>query len=481
MKDLIDRMLLETKKGDWEKTFESMHPDIDAPEYGISHPHKPGERVKVAKLKDPLDVCNVIDAYNEYITYDRYAPDFPLYGKSKAAIKVVLKELLTTGTLIQDSKTKIPKPIYAEYREDLNDAKEIARLSMKVREVQTLIAWGKHWKSFFNQLNPPLVRITDIKQSHGANFQSWRMANRIHGEQGKKISHNQVKREVSYMRSLLEWAISENIISKNVLRGFKIRKPKLDVEEGVVERPFSMNEVSEILRWAYHNWRDYPASSERDKKRKRARKLNWLTMVLLACVGCRPKEVNQFSLRNGQLSFVGGKTYSARRTILPTPTILKIISDPLFKDNGKSVGVAQRISQYMERGLGKMFGTKAKEFTSYRFRHFVATIRLYLGESPQLVANQMGHSSSRVTEEKYTRLKVMIDGGGAEKASKFWRWLNEEYFKDPERTDFSVPGEPGIEMPELLPEIIVRMPPITGLQAIKALRKSGGLPKKPSP
>jgi hypothetical protein len=53
-----------------------------------------------------------------------------------------------------------------------------------------------------------------------------------------------------------------------------------------------------------------------------------------------------------------------------------------------------------------------------------------LGESPQYVADQLEHSSSTVTEEKYGHLKVMVESGGREKVKKYWEHLNQDYFRD---------------------------------------------------
>ncbi len=371
MKDLVNRLLLD-KKSNWEGVIKDLEPLIEDPVYAA----KPGEKVP-APPKDPLDYETAITAYARSMGLDHYSQGFPpldkrvvmgngkypghtLVDKEKLIKRDLIEELLVSGTLMANVARKEPKKIYSDFMVYM-PKESIAVLRIRVREIQALLAMGRLWLEFGNTLEVPIKSLAELRENHAKSYQAWRKTHRmgLEREGVQEISKRMIKGEIQYMRNILDRAESDRLIPSNPFRKIVLKGFSKDVRAAAKDKPYTVDELESLLKWAKKHWEDCSEATPRDIEWKKDRELNFLTMVFLSCTGCRPKEVGQWVLDGKQVEFNGGKTKSAHRIIDVSRTLSKVVSNPLFQKNKETMGISTRLGNYLKRHKGPGVSSRA--------------------------------------------------------------------------------------------------------------------------
>ena len=233
-----------------------------------------------------------------------------------------------------------------------------------------------------------------------------------------KDKKDTVRKTLQIIKSMLEIAVNNDFVAKNVAKPVKI--PTFKTKE---KRPLS-SEEQKIIEESTHKYRDF--------------------FVFLLYTGLRKGEVsaltwNDIDFKNGiikvnkSLSFVSNKgtlksTKNGKERIIPmldkTREILerqKNISKSIYifhkQDNTMLSDIAiKRMKESFLLSCNKCIAKKNKEikkeedkipelyFTLHQLRHTFCTMLYYSGISSKKAQQIMGHSSLKVTLEIYTHL-----------------------------------------------------------------------------
>src|SRR5690606_76344 len=306
MKGIIDALGYAPSKEKLKDYLRQWEPRIKDPEFSPVKASKPLETPSKAPAS-PLDLGQVIGAYNLHYALTVYARRFPRWITDQRLTIDLISEVLTneTGSLMLPG-SKTPCELYATYRETLNPV-QIADLSVKVSQVQSLRQFGDLWITYLKVHK--VKQVGEIRRSMGQGYQGWREANRHHGAKGAAISTTMIGRELTYLRNVLTHAQGEGWIQANPMIGVKPVMDTRDQGESLIEKPYTLEEWKGILETARNQYRDMEDSDPLLP----ARKLNYLSILFLSLCGCRPKELNQWTVDplGMVIQFVGRKTKNA--------------------------------------------------------------------------------------------------------------------------------------------------------------------------
>ncbi|HKP98684.1 MAG TPA: hypothetical protein VJ385_23335, partial [Fibrobacteria bacterium] len=376
--------------------FDSYYPKLDSPEFTLSPSDfqkflRESQKPKESGQPTQNDLERVIEL-NLKNKSGKMVRTFPGHDRNQEGAKALMDELLLTGSLMEDKAKKIPKQAYQEYRKDISK-RDCHKLSAKVTKVQTLIQWGKLWKSFFESKG--VQSIKEVDATHVEEYQNWRDSHKSMNA-GKPISVESLKGELSFFRSLYKFAVIKELAPSHRLLAIEDVKPIGSSDGKKEEKPIPIKRILEVIAHARKSYLECPTSNQKEKMWRLSRKQNWLALICLAVTGCRPDEINllDLSIDKDEIFIKGEKTDKAKRSFKILPTFYEVLSENDFRT--LSGDIARRLNQWLERN-------GFEDITPYRFRHTVATISMILEpENHALIADRLGHTSSKFTKDRYT-------------------------------------------------------------------------------
>jgi integrase len=422
----VTEALMDCKPNEWQIIFTKFLRDIRSVKYfqaGRFNP-SPMEHVRPEKR---ADLISVMARYNEKTALTRHSVAFPYWKKKKSETLELIKYLLQHGTL-WNFETRRHLEIFESYQDGLSvQGKE--NLKRRIKNIQELLSASKTWWAYFKEQG--VVDIRDVLPEHFENFEGWRIHFRCKGDSTLAIRRKTIRNDFLYIRRVFRDALSKDIIQKDPSQFTQLIRATLSDhdgneihDEGAAARPFELETLRKLFKDLYAYYLSRPNRNISEWTRRNQVRLNLLSCVFCMCLGNRPKEINEWVIKDGQIAFIGGKTKNAKRVLPISPTLQRVVSDPQFSQNIISPKISTRLTTFLKRNFGK-------EYTCYRFRHSVATILLVIDEmSLQEIAYWMGHVSSVITEEVYGNMKVLLNANGKENAKIFWTWFNTRFFED---------------------------------------------------
>jgi len=368
-----------------------------------------------------VTIAEAIAAYNRAQAHDHYGPYFPGFATSPELVTALLDRLLLNASIRTENKRHSRSP---EYLALLSETKDKTLLNKNFAAIQELARSGTVWEAFFK--TKQIEAMEEVDQSHGKAFIAWRKGVRFHKKNGRPLSGNILKKELTYFRNVCRYCAQKRFLQFNPMEGIGISKMEAQYSSsGLQNYPLSIAEVHALLIKARARMEGY-----RDASRACAAKLNLYSIIFLFCTGCRPQEAGQFSVTTNFIQFhrrstqgsIGGKTKHAARRISLSPTLRHLLSDDTLAGNRNSQ-VSTRLSQFIKR-LGLV------HLNPYRIRHTVCSLLFAIGDlSPTEIAYRMGHHSPDFSYRVYGEMDAYLgEGYTKEQLRIFWHWVNHEYF-----------------------------------------------------
>ncbi|MED4399846.1 site-specific integrase [Metabacillus fastidiosus] len=271
----------------------------------------------------------------------------------------------------------------------------------------------------------PLIghyKVQELKPAHVQKFLSQLL---------EKVSENTAHKIHTLSKTIMDHAISLEIISKNPFRNITLTKGK----------------KSEIETWSFDELEHFLNIVKKDNK------LYYSMFVVAAYTGLRKGEVmaltrddidwekqhlkitKSVSVTKKGVQVGKLKTPSSYRNVTIDDFLISILKERVAKNNEMKLKLG---SEYQDGGFlfchpdGKLFRPPSINKIMYRYiersgvkkirfhdlRHTHATLLLELGVNPKVVADRLGHSSVKITLDTYTHVSLNLQADVAETFSK---------------------------------------------------------------
>lgn len=220
----------------------------------------------------------------------------------------------------------------------------------------------------------------------------------------QNLSRQRISNMLRPLRGTFEQALDDEVIHRNPLHGFKIKK--LGAKRETVD-PFEPEEVSELAKtplgaqwvvWAWTGLRSGEIAG-----------LQW------GDVDCKGEQIHiRRSVRLGREK--SPKTETGNRSVALLPPAMEALAamdrqgpnDPVFIN--PNTGVRWHEAKALNRAFAR--ACKAAEIRRrnvYQLRHTFATWALSSGERPPWIAEQMGHKDVQVIYDHYAKWMPRMD------------------------------------------------------------------------
>jgi len=260
-----------------------------------------------------------------------------------------------------------------------------------------------------NHLNPSLGRIPigRLRASHGRDLMA--AAN----DQG--VSNSLLRKVMTLAASILDTAVADGLIAQNPFRQLKLPK-----EPPVEMRLLDRDELSDLLEAITPHFRTFV-----------------LTAIVLGArfgelAGLRPENLDLLRRRltikeqlvewDGTPRRAEPKTSASIRTLALPEFLVRELEEQLAKRSNhgyvfpSETGGPIRKSNFNRRHWQPALRRAGLEGTKFHsLRHSCAALLVELGAHPKLVQSQLGHTSIRVTLDRYAFLMPGLDDRLAER------------------------------------------------------------------
>ncbi len=348
----------------------------------------PGNRRKMRQLLKKIEAEIILDTFR----YEKFFPN------SKNIARLPQK------TIAKD-KVKSNFPLFNTFAE-----KWFTEMKLHWRKSTYdthLSAFNAHIEIYFKN-----KFIHEVSKQDILNFRQLLTA--IKNKSGNKLSQSRINHIMHPLRMILSEA-SEQLEIPNPFKNIKALKvPKSHIEV------FSPDEIQKIIRNIRPDYKAYVITKFYTGLRSgEAHALEWHHIDFDNGI----IQVRQSFVRG---EIIGTKTEESIRDI----QMLPIVKEVLLQHHKENIGQSSFVFTNSNNGLIDNNGFRKfvwypllkhlglKQRTPYQTRHTAATMMLASGESPEWIANQLGHCNTEMLFKVYSRYVKNIKHNDGERFSK---------------------------------------------------------------